>query len=144
MGLDMFLRGRRHIWFDDHEAQSKIRQAMPDIGNLEVQEIIVNAGYWRKANHIHKWFVDNVQNGVDNCGSYPVNREKLQELLDTCDRVLKFQHLAEAQLPRQEGFFFGNTDYGQYYYDDVQQTLNIVKQALEMPDAWHFEYSSSW
>ena len=23
---------------------------------------------WRKANAIHKWFVDNVQDGVDDCG----------------------------------------------------------------------------
>lgn len=24
-------------------------------------------GYWRKANHIHKWFVDCVQDGEDDC-----------------------------------------------------------------------------
>ena len=24
-------------------------------------------GYWRKANAIHKWFVDNVQDGNDDC-----------------------------------------------------------------------------
>lgn len=144
MGLDMYLKGRRWISYNENDTKTKIADAFSEVGDLEVQEIVVKAGYWRKANHIHKWFVDNVQGGQDDCGNYPVSREKLQELLDTCDRVLKFQHLAEAQLPTQEGFFFGSTDYGQYYYDDVEETMNIVKKVLAMPDAWEFEYHSSW
>jgi hypothetical protein len=45
-------------------------------------------GYWRKANHIHNWFVENVQCGVDNCGSYIVSRDQLVQLRDACQYVL--------------------------------------------------------
>jgi len=44
--------------------------------------------YWRKANHIHQWFVDNVQDGNDNCGEYSVSREKLLELLNLCETII--------------------------------------------------------
>lgn len=43
-----------------------------------------NVAYWRKANQIHKWFVDNVQDGNDDCGTYEVSKEKLQLLLSIC------------------------------------------------------------
>lgn len=44
-------------------------------------------GYWRKANQIHNWFVENVQDGENDCGDYIVTKEKLQELLDICVRL---------------------------------------------------------
>lgn len=44
-------------------------------------------GYWRKANAIHKWFVDNVQDGEDDCGYYEVSKEDLEELLSICKAI---------------------------------------------------------
>lgn len=52
--------------------------------NLRFNEVM----YWRKANHIHRWFVENVQDGVDNCEYYEVSKEKIKELLDTCQKVV--------------------------------------------------------
>ena len=49
--------------------------------------------YWRKANHIHAWFVDNAQQFEDDCGSYEVEWEKLQELVDACKKVIKSSKL---------------------------------------------------
>ena len=45
--------------------------------------------YWRKANAIHKWFVDNVQNGDDDCGDYEVYWEQLMELKGICKRIVE-------------------------------------------------------
>jgi len=45
--------------------------------------------YWRKANHIHAWFVDNVQNGEDNGREYLVDWDKLRELLSACTKVIE-------------------------------------------------------
>lgn len=89
------------------QKKERIRSAMTDFlsSNLvrytqlkdkftaELKERLMNldkveVGYWRKANHIHNWFVENVQNGVDDCDSYVVSREKLQELYDTCNRAV--------------------------------------------------------
>lgn len=46
-----------------------------------------NLASWRKANQIHAWFVDNVQDGVDDCGSYIVSENILEELLSVCKQV---------------------------------------------------------
>lgn len=103
-------------------------------------------GYWRKANQIHRWFVQNVQNGVDDCGEYKVTEEQLIELRDTCNQVLNDHSLAEELLPAQSGFFFGNTDYDDWYYNDLENTVKIIDEILEnkqycLDDLY---YSSSW
>lgn len=55
-------------------------------------------GYWRKANHIHDWFVQNVQGGVDECQEAHVSREKLVELRETCLRVLASSDLVDGDV----------------------------------------------
>ena len=103
-------------------------------------------GYWRKANQIHKWFVDNVQNGVDDCGEYKVTEEQLIELRDTCNQVLNDHSLAEELLPAQSGFFFGNTDYDEWYYNSLEYTVQTINEIINdkpycLDDLY---YSSSW
>ena len=53
---------------------------------------------WRKANHIHKWFVDNIQDGIDNCGTYEVTKEQLEELLDICKEVVDKSKLVKGKI----------------------------------------------
>ena len=101
---------------------------------------------WRKANHIHKWFVDNVQNGNDDCDNYPVSIEQLQKLLDVINEILGTntkekilnslkdgfdKEKAEELLPTQSGFFFGSTDYDEYYLEDLKRTQKVLKTFLE-------------
>ncbi|HTU12430.1 MAG TPA: hypothetical protein VMG08_16180 [Allosphingosinicella sp.] len=54
--------------------------------------------YWRKANHIHNWFVENVQDGVDNCATYYVSSDHLSELLDACERVIEASELVDGEV----------------------------------------------
>ena len=49
-------------------------------------------------------------------------------------------------LPTTSGFFFGGTDYDEYYVNDIKETIDIVTKVLETTD---FEkemvyYVSSW
>ena len=76
------------------------------------------AGYWRKANQIHGWFVENVQNGVDECKKTYVPKEKLIELKELCEDLLHTKDKQKAQelLPATSGFFFGSTDTNDKYY----------------------------
>lgn len=132
------------------------------------------AGYWRKANAIHKWFVENVQNGEDDCGEYHVSHEQMQELLDRVNKVLAASTLvkgtlhagttyqdgkttenyvdgmvihdpsvAQELLPTQSGFFFGSTDYNEWYIEDLKHTKEILEAALADKDAAYY-YQSSW
>ena len=140
--------------------------------------ITEEVGYWRKANQIHNWFVENIQNGVDDCNYHrEVTEEDLRELLDICKRVLdscemvsgqiqngweykngqevpimedgkyvKDSSVAEELLPSTSGFFFGRTDYDEYYVDDIKNTIDIINKVLETTDfdTQMVYYVSSW
>ena len=64
----------------------------------KVSYIEEQVGYWRKANAIHKWFVDNVQNGEDNCKSYYVSQEDLEKLLNLCKEVKEKAIMKEGKI----------------------------------------------
>lgn len=184
MGLDMYL----------YCNSKKVCQEVNDMhddweGGYQATHGI--AIYWRKANAVHKWFVDNVQGGEDDCGTYEVSVDQLARLHDICKEIIdnsklvdgdivngytfedgeripimeKGQYiedtkLAEELLPTQEGFFFGGTAYDQYYWWDIQYTMQKLEKLLDClepgkrpwetvhkdePD-WcvKFEYHSSW
>ena len=145
MGLDMYLTARKFSMKDFHnqELYGKLVQEAPfalDSASLEVQ-----IAYWRKANHIHKWFVDNVQNGNDDCHDYYVSRDQLQLLLDNCKIALMHKEEAPKLLPRQEGFFFGSYEYDEYYFSDIQDTIDQLESILkDVPADWEIKYQSSW
>ena len=65
----------------------------------KVSYIEEQAAYWRKANAIHKWFVDNCQNGVDDCEEYSVGIEDLRKLLNKCEKVIKLSVLIKDSIP---------------------------------------------
>ena len=148
MGLDMYLTAKRYVsdYNDaDKVLSTELMRHFPELSETQtIREVSVRVGYWRKANAIHKWFVTNVQKGTDDCNSYLVPREQLQELRDTCERVLAFRELATAQLPPASGFFFGNTDLDEWYYRDLEETIKIIDATLTLPVNWDIEYQSSW
>jgi hypothetical protein len=85
-----------------------------------------------------------VQGGRDECQPHHVERDQLRELRDRCQRVLDDHALAEDLLPAQSGFFFGGTDYNEYYFQDLEHTIKIIDKCLALPQDWSFEYCSSW
>jgi len=121
---------------------------LPNSNNLS--EMVYKKAYWRKANHIHAWFVDNVQEGVDDCKEYYVSAEQLQELVDICKTIVKIASktkLIEIEdelkklLPTKSGFFFGGTDIDEYYVEDCKCTIEQLKNL----NARHeYSYISSW
>ena len=67
--------------------------------------IMEQVGYWRKANEIHNWFVENVQDGEDDCRYHrEVTREVLEELLDICNKVLASCKLVNGKI--ENGYNF--------------------------------------
>lgn len=105
----------------------------------------VKIGYWRKANAIHDWFVQNCQDGNDDCRESYVSIEQLEELRKICQMVLDNHALASEHLPTTSGFFFGSTEYDELYFQDLQSTVEIIDNALsKIGDEWTFTYQSSW
>lgn len=150
MGLDMYLNAKRYLWsWSDESGDKAIAEQIQQVANVpedfEVQEIVIKAGYWRKANQIHRWFVQNVQDGKDDCGTYYVSRQHLIDLRDLCKKVSENKDLAPTELPTESGFFFGNTEYDDWYYQDLAETIEILDKALTLDQKqWDFEYHSSW
>ena len=88
MGLDMYLVAKRFVWNDDDELAAAIKLAVPCPVSDKPKRIEYDVMYWRKANQIHNWFVQNVQEGNDDCGEYYVSKEQLAELRDLCQKIL--------------------------------------------------------
>lgn len=147
MGLDMSLMGEKHLWAyiknDEENIRKAIRQFIPNSPG-EVTSLTTEAAYWRKANAIHKWFVDNVQDGVDECQRADISREQLSTLLNVCEDVLEHPEKGPGLLPTEEGFFFGSTEYGEYYVEYLKDTVRQLSAVLKSDENWNFYYQSSW
>lgn len=101
--------------FVDHYSPMYTEKPMYDMPNYSYKRISEAVGYWRKANHIHNWFVENVQNGKDDCGIYEVSREKIIELMTICGIVL---HSCEME----DGVIYTGTT----HYADGTRVRNYV------------------
>jgi len=151
MGLDMYLEKGTYVknWdFMKPEERHEIvvkkgGEVVKNIDPAKIQTIVEEIGYWRKANAIHKWFVDNVQDGVDECQRSYVDSAQLGILLESVERVLADHSLAPELLPTQSGFFFGGTEYDEWYFKDLEDTKSILTAALEQ-QAGDFYYRASW
>ena len=148
MGLDMYLNAKRYIWRvreGDKDIAERIGKMSLGADGLRVKEICCEAMYWRKANAIHYWFVQNVQDGSDDCREYYVSRDKLKSLLSVCSEVLTDPSKADELLPPAEGFFFGSNKIDDWYWDDLKSTIGTIDRLLEnTSDEWEFYYASSW
>lgn len=141
------------------------------------EEISEDVAYWRKANAIHQWFVDNVQGGHDDCGMYEVKKYQLETLKNKCQLILENcvlvkgrvrngarctekgwediwqdgltvinPEVCEEELPTQSGFFFGQTDYDQWYIQSIRYTYETICKILKETNfkKQTICYCSSW
>lgn len=174
MGLDMYLYARKYVTKFDYTNFSRGNPEMPpvrkewetlaafspkglmnnaqDFGGISISYPV---GYWRKANAIHGWFVNELAQGVDECQEIPVDRGHLEILRDSCKAVLSApkdemsDEAAEQNLEPTQGFFFGAYDIDEYYINDLKFTVETIDNILSIisqdsPDYWQFIYQASW
>ena len=109
MGLDMYLHKRQYVgnkWRKPEqqvkvivpEDQTEVALPLKEINTARIDEIVEEVAYWRKANHIHKWFVENVQDGIDDFRDYYVSSEQLTQLRDICREVIKSSKLVNGKI----------------------------------------------
>ena len=136
----------------------------------KIAYIVEEAAYWRKSNSIHNFFVQEVQGGTDDCGEYYVKNEVLQRLVEFCKEDIKYLESLPYQLEtytdfisKQEkqykvyenvdeykinleptsGFFFGSTEFDEFYVDDLKKTVEMIEPLLEDKSSDYY-YTSSW
>ena len=82
--------------------------------------------YFRKVNFIYKYFQYKLED--EQCF---IEKEDLLDIIERCEKVLADDTQAEELLPTQCGFFFGSTDYDDYYFDNVADCKKQMEHLLE-------------
>ena len=154
MGLDMYLTKNSYVGaeYEHRNVKAEIEITIDgkplNIDITKISSISERIGYWRIANAIHNWFVTNVQDGVDECQEAEVSLEQLTTLRDECKKVLEFKDKAHEIMPSAGGFFFGGTDYDEWYFQDMEYTVEILDKVLSETTEDDYEitffYQSSW
>jgi hypothetical protein len=173
MGLDMYLHKKVYVENWAHMKKEDLWHITAWRGTEKVEfqlpicYLEFKAAYWRKANAIHQWFVETTQGGRDECQQTYVSVEQLKELLALCEAVVNTAKVKEVEiidalnethkvrvisntdeiaelLPTQSGFFFGSTEYDEWYLQDIELTIKQLKSALADPFLGEFYYQASW
>lgn len=182
MGLDMYLHKKTYVGNKYRKPEEMITVSIPqvqesatfpvksgEIKNERISEVIEDVAYWRKFNALHDWFVQNVQEGEDDCKEYWVSKGNLEEIIDLCKKDLailekapyhmseeftdfftkkKFSYEVydidpeELNLQPVGGFFFGSLDIDRYYKKDLEDTIKQLTPLLE--EEGDFYYRASW
>lgn len=184
MGLDMYLSKKTYVKQWSHQKKSETFQVSVKKGTKKYDKIkperisfiVEEVAYWRKFNALHDWFVQNCQEGVDDCRHSYVSAEQIKEVLETCQKVMESllaspkktvsiktgwgpdgdimsdievytdTSVAEELLPTASGFFFGGTEYDEWYVENLKHTIEVLEGLIEEdPDGYaDYEYNSSW
>ena len=162
MGLDQYLTAKKYVskWDYSNDYRDKaISQEFTDLLPMDTPDITkygqfagitveYPVGYWRKANAIHNFFVQEVGEDVDDCREMFVHRDVLVELRSRCSDVLKADDMEEMAkevgLETVSGFFFGDTEYGDWYKEDLKLTVEICDFVLALPEEYSLHYQASW
>lgn len=159
MGLDMYLIKRK---------KSK------KIDNL--WDFDKDLMYWRKANQIHRYFCtygEEIEKDISYKISKEILEKLLEKCNNIMDIVITEEgkikngetlkngewepilqdgitivnkdEIAEI-LPTQDGFFFGSTEYDQWYLDDIRNTKKVLEEILKEVDFENEDcfYLASW
>ena len=106
---------------------NEIEGKLDDCYNALYSEV----AYFRKVNFLLPYF-----GYEENCSEIVIDKCEVEELIDDCKRVLgskdtdDAESVADELLPTEEGFFFGNTDYDEWYFNDVQGVMDKFTEIL--------------
>lgn len=173
MGLDMYLEAKKYIGGEYSEISQDITIRLKEkwakeerqvvLNTKDISEITMPLAYWRKANSIHRWFVEHCFDGnyYDYQGeNIDVSVEQIKELKNLCKDVLEKlkkaisidekKEIADNMLPMQDGFFFG-FDEGErgirWYEEDMINTIKMLDEALKKIKKYNLHelfYNASW
>ena len=124
-----------------NEIPEEIREMRSELAKLDkryddaYKSLYSEAAYFRKVNFLLPYF-----GYEENLSEIVISRCEVEELVDDCKRVLAAKDTDEAEsvadelLPTEEGFFFGNTDYDNWYFNDVREVADKFAEILDTFD----------
>ena len=174
MGLDMYLYLEKYEseYEVEYEEREKLRnkimerlypdEMLPLMKSMEAKRQITltriaryEVGYWRKANAIHNWIIQNCASGTDDCKPIYIDTSDAEKLRDICNEVLRDKSKAPEFLPTSDGFFFGDTEYDDGYMWNVRYTAELLSEVLNFlhsttkdpinsKKSYYIVYEASW
>lgn len=148
MGLDItFEMAKRHRVNETKDRMEELRNELSKLEDVddiskfdkdkykEVSDEYERLSPWnvvatfRKVNFLLPFF-----GYEENLSRIEIDKCQIEDLIDKCNEVLRKKSLAETLLPTEGGFFFGSTDYDEYYFDDVKEVRNKFMSILKKLD----------
>lgn len=87
---------------------------------------LMESAYFRKVNFIYRYFGNKLE---DECCI--VTKAEIEDIIERCKKVSADHSLAEELLPTTSGFFFGSTEYDDWYFHDVEDCQKKMESLLE-------------
>ena len=150
MGLDMYLYKKLYTKNWEHTPEES-RFQITVIKSGEVLEefsnptyVTTEIAYWRKFNALHGYIVDTYASGEDNCQDIYLEYSDLEDILNMLKEVLESKD--SSNLPPREGFFFGSVEVDEYYWQRVEESIELFEDILSRKGAQDVEYiyCASW
>lgn len=131
MGLDMYLYGDKFKFRDWENPENNETE-----DGFEVQLKRLNLGYWRKHPDLHGYIVRHFGDGVGDCSEILLDEKKITRLIKAVE---------QDNLPRTEGFFFGES-LPEYKEHTIQVLNGALKWLQDEQDKCHKTviYQASW
>lgn len=146
MGLDQYITIRHnstndaYTKFNNYWKLSEEERAGKREPKDPAKDLII--GYFRKHHSIHKWFVNNIQNGVDDCGRYEIQLKDIENLKELCEEILS--HVTKEK--REPKFYtdFNGVQHEVWQLDNYivdEEGKNIIDEKLPSYD---MDYSDDY
>lgn len=117
---------------------------LPELEKIVEKEIEMSYeeydAYFRKVNFLFYYFDQIIKTMHDKWFAF-VTPENVDDIIDRCERILAakkgnewldegetVEEFAASLLPTQSGFFFGSTEYDDWYFSDVKDCLKQMKK----------------
>jgi hypothetical protein len=155
MGLDMYLYASKYEsksqWRNNKEEvkgfyPEDLEDLQTDIfeRNFVSKDTHYQIGYWRKFNALHHYIVENFADGEDDCRRIYLSPSDIGHILDTLRKARDNKERVGEILPTQSGFFFGTTDYDEWYWRDVEYAIRLFEEVVKIQDEYEIYYQASW
>lgn len=137
MGLDMWLNKKTYIGNGWKEPKEQVKIEVEGIKQERVSTITERVGYWRKANAIHAWIVENVQEGNDNCKEWYMGTSQIEELLKLVKIVLASSKLVKGKLYNGYTFIKGKKKINWTDGKNIENPA-VAKELLPVAEGFFF------
>ena len=142
MGLDITFNRIKRVELSQEAQEDRFGMVALDELYNNVELVYDELAYYRKVNFLYRYFSDYMDaNGI----MAVVDKYAIEDVIELCKEVLADNSKAEELLPTVDGFFFGSTEYDEYYFKEVEQVLKDfekILQEFDMENYFYFGYFS--